>query len=226
MSDRDPHVRISGIIGMNCYLRTSDGNWYRRNPDFTVPEPIAGALLACLEDEDDQVRRRAADVLGQLGPKMARRVVPVLIRDLDTRHPTPVWIVRTLGEFGLEADQALPALRALADDTSRAGNLRFSAQKAVETIDKVSRTFQEETLPDLIAKLGDDDPEIRASAAAALARHGSRAKAAVPALARAIDDPDPKVQQAASAALGVIECLDSQHAAENEDDPSSTDLES
>ena len=61
---------------------------------------------------DDRVRRtRAAEVLGQLGQKMARRVVPVLIRDLDTGHPTPVWSVRTLGEFGLEADQALPALR-------------------------------------------------------------------------------------------------------------------
>ena len=162
-------------------------------------------MLARLEDEDDQVRRRAADVLGRLGQKMARRVVPLLIRDLDTRHPTPVWIVRTLGEFGLEADQALPALRALADDTSRRGALRFAAQKAVEAIDKVSRTFHEETLPDLIANLGDDDPEIRASAAAAPARHGSRAKAAVPALTRALDDPDPKVQRAASAALGVIE---------------------
>ncbi len=137
--------------------------------------------------------------------KMARRVVPVLIRDLVTRHPTPVWCVRTLGELGLEADQALPALRALADDTSRAGDLRFAAQKAVEAIDKVSRLFHEETLPDLIAKLGDDDPEIRASAAAAMARHGSRAKAAVPALARALDDPDPNVQRAASAALGVYE---------------------
>ena len=72
-----------------------------------------------------------------------------------------------LGEFGLEADQALPALRALADDTSRAGTLRFAAQKAVKAIDKVSRTFHEETLPDVIADLGDDNPEIRASAAAA-----------------------------------------------------------
>ena len=199
MSDRDPHVRISGIIAMNCYLRASDGNWYRRDPDFTVPEPIAEALLVRLEDADDQVRRRAAEVLGQLGQKMARRVVPLLIRDLDARHPTPVWTVRALGEFGLEADQALPALRALADDTSVTGALRFAAKKAVQAIDKVSRTFHEQTLPDLIANLGDDDPEIRASAATALARHGSRAKAAVPALTRALDDPDPKVQRAASA---------------------------
>ena len=83
MNDRDPQVRISGIIAMNCYLRTSDGNWYRRNADYTVPEPVAEALLAHLEDEDDQVRRRAADVLGGLGQKMARRVVPLLMRDLD-----------------------------------------------------------------------------------------------------------------------------------------------
>lgn len=205
MNDRDPLVRISGLIAMNCYLRTSDGSWYRRNADFTVPEPVAEALLARLADEDDQVRRRAADVLGGLGQKMARRVVPLLMRDLDAPLPTPVWIVRVLGEFGLEADQALPALRALADDTSRAGALRFAARKAVEAIDKVSRTFHEETLPDLIADLGDDHPEIRASAAAALARHGSRAKAAVPALTRALDDPDPEVQRAATAALGVIE---------------------
>jgi HEAT repeat protein len=205
MNDRDPQVRISGIIAMNCYLRTSDGNWYRRNADYTVPEPVAEALLARLEDEDDQVRRRAAEVLGVLGQKMARRVVPLLMRDLDAPRPTPVWIVQALGEFGLEADQALPALRALADDTSRAGDLRFAAQKAVEAIDKISRTFHEETLPDLIASFSDDDPEIRASTAAALARHGSRAKAAIPALTRALDDPDPKVQRAATTALGVVE---------------------
>jgi hypothetical protein len=205
MSDRDPHVRIWGIIAMNCYLRASDGNWYRHDPDFTVPEPIAEALLVRLEDEDDQVGRRAKEVLVLLGQKMARRVVPLLIRDLDARHPTPVWTVRALGEFGLEAEGARPALRALADDGSREGALRFAAQKAVEAIDKVSRTFHEETLPDLIVKLGDDDPEIRTSTAAALARHGSRAKAAVPALTRALDDPHPKVQRAALAALDVIE---------------------
>jgi HEAT repeat protein len=204
-NDRDPQVRISGLIAMNCYLRTSDGNWYRRSADFTVPEPVAEALLARLEDEDDHVRRRAADVLGQLGQKMARRVVPLLMRDLDAPQPTPVWIVRALGEFGLEADQALPALRALADDTSRAGALRFAAQKAVEAIDKVSRKFHEVALPDLITNLGDDDPEMRTIAAAVLARHGPRAKAAVPALKRALDDPDPNVQRAATAALGAIE---------------------
>ncbi len=205
MSDRDPHVRISGIIAVNCFLRASDGNWYRRNPDFTVPEPTAEALLVRLEDEDDQVRRRAAELLGRLGQKMARRVVPLLIRDLDARHPTPVWTVRALGGFGLEAEGARPALRALAADGSVEGAVRFAAQEAVEAIDKVSRTFHEHTLPDLIANLGDDVPEIRAATAAPLARHGSRAKAAVPAMTRALDDPDPKVQRAASAALGVIE---------------------
>lgn len=201
MNDRDPQVRISGIIAMNCYLRASDGNWYRRTADFTVPEPIAEALLVRLGDEDDRVRRRAAEVLGKAGRKMARHVVPLLMREMDAHRPTPVWLVQALEEFGLEAEPALPALRALADDTSRAGALRFAAQQAVATIDKVSRTFQVQTLPELIADLRDDDPDIRASAAAALAEHGTRAKAAVPDLIRALDDSEPKVRRAAAAAL-------------------------
>ena len=136
----------------------------------------------------DQVRQPGALLRLRLGQTLAL-AVQHQFGVIDQRHSV------RLGK----------GLRALADDTSRAGDLRFSAQKAVEAIDKVCHMFHAETLPDLIAKLGDDDPEIRASAAAAVARHGTRAKAAVPALARALDDPDPKVQQAASAALGVIE---------------------
>ena len=136
---------------------------------------------------------------------MVRRLVPLLIRDLDTRHPTPEWMVRTLGEIGLEAETARPALRALADDGSHDGALRFAAQRAVEAIDKASRTFYEKTLPDLIASLDDDDPEIRGTTAAELAWHGSRAKAAVPVLTRALDDPHSKVRQEATAALAAIE---------------------
>jgi HEAT repeat protein len=203
MSDHDPRVRTSGIVAINCYLRNSDGNWYRRAPDFTVPGPIAEQLLARLEDEDDQVRQRASDVLGRLGQKIARRAVPIVIRELDyPERPTPLWTVRALRDFGLEAEEALPTLRALAADVSLEGAVRHAAREAVDEIDKACRTFHEQTLPGLIADLGDDDPEVRAEAASALSQHGTRAKAAVPALNRALDDPHPKVRRAASAALG------------------------
>jgi HEAT repeat protein len=202
MSDPDPRVRMWGIAAINCYLRDSDGNWYRRDGDFEVPEPIAEALLARLEDQDDQVRHRAADVVGRTGQKMARRVAPLLIRNLgDPRPATQVWTAHALRDCGLEAEEARPALRTLADGAAE-GAVRFAAQEAVEVIDKASRKFHEQTLPDLIADLGDDDPEIRAAAAAALAQYGMRAKAAVPDLIRALDDPQPKVRRAASAALG------------------------
>ena len=184
MNDRDPQVRISGIIAMNCYLRTSDGNWYRRNADFTVPEPIAEAFWLAWTMRMTR-SAHGCRCPGPAGPEDGSPGCAVVDARPWRALPTPVWIVRAVGEFGLEADQALPALRALSDDTSRAVALRFAAQKAVQAIDKEARTFHEKTLPDLIANLGDDDSEIRASAAEALARHGSRAKAAVPALRRA-----------------------------------------
>jgi HEAT repeat protein len=71
-------------------------------------------------------------------------------------------------------------------------------------IEKACRTFDEESLPELIAELGSEEPSVRASAAAELAEHGSRAKAALPALIKVLDDPDPEVRRAASAALGAL----------------------
>jgi HEAT repeat protein len=202
MRDREPRVRMWGIVAINCYLRDSDANWYRRAPDYAIPEPIAEVLLARLDDEVDQVCRKAADVLGRTGWRIARRAVPLLIRNLaGPRSSTHVWTAHALRDFGLEAEEARPALRALADGAPE-GAVRIAAREAVEVIDKASRTFHEQTLPDLIADLGDDDAEIRAAAAEALATHGTRAKAAVPDLIRALDDPQPKVRRAASAALG------------------------
>jgi HEAT repeat protein len=100
-------------------------------------------------------------------------------------------------------EEARPALRALAD-TATKDAVRTAAQEAVEAIEKAIRTFHEQTLPDLIADLGHDEPEIRAATAAVLADHGPRAKAAVSTLVRLRDDPEPKVRRAASAALDAI----------------------
>ena len=185
MNDRDPKFRISGIIAMNCYLRSSDGSWYRRNADFTVAEPVEEALIARgLEDEDDQVR--AAELpkpRAGWAKKMARRVVPLLMRDLGAAVPTRRVDRPSSGRIRPRGRPRPARPPASADDTACAGALQFAAQKAVEAIDKLSRKFHDVTLPELIANLGDADPEIRELAAEELAGHGSRAKAAGPALA-------------------------------------------
>jgi HEAT repeat protein len=111
--------------------------------------------------------------------------------------------VGALRRFGIDAADARPALRALADGNGEP-RVRKAAQEALVAIDKACRTFDEESLPELIAGLGNEDPSVRASAAAELAEHGSRANAAVPALMKLLDDPDPEVRSSASAALDAL----------------------
>jgi len=192
MTDRDRMIRDRSIWFLYLHLRDSAG---------AIPEPIAKALCARLEDEDDHVCASAAQTMVRFGRRIGRGPVPLLIRKLaNPRSSTRVWAADALRGFRLEAEEALPALRALADDTSEE-YVRSAVREAVGVIDKASRTFHDQTLPDLIADLGNDNPDIRAAAAAALAEHGTRAKAAVPDLIKALDDPEPKVRRAASAAL-------------------------
>jgi len=53
----------------------------------------------------------------------------------------------------------------------------------------------------LVEKLSDPDPITRRNAAGALRLHGSRAVAAIPALARLLNDGDPRVREEAERAL-------------------------
>lgn len=53
----------------------------------------------------------------------------------------------------------------------------------------------------LIEKLKDRDPAIRRNAAGALRLHGTRAAAAIPALAELLTDEDPRVRGEAERAL-------------------------
>ena len=191
MTERDARVRNQGIIALNLYLRGST----------PVTEPIVHSLLARLDDEDDSIRCKAGQVLSRIGPRVASRAVPFLVRNLNVpRSAFRVLTVDALRNFGIDAADARPALRAVADGNGEQ-DLRKAAQEALVAIEKACRLFDEETLPELIADLGNEDPSIRGTSAAELAQHGSRAKAAVPALIKLLDDSNPKVRGAATAAL-------------------------
>ncbi|HEV3163681.1 MAG TPA: HEAT repeat domain-containing protein [Isosphaeraceae bacterium] len=191
MTEHDARVRKQGTLALNFYLRGST----------PVTEPIVQALLARLDDEDDSIRREAGQALSRIGRRVASRAVPLLIRNLKVpRSAFRVPTAHALRNFGIDAADARPALRALAKGNGDP-DFRKAAQEALVAIEKACRTFDEETLPELIAELGNEEPSIRASAAAELAQHGARTKAAVPALIKVLDDPSPKVRRAASAAL-------------------------
>jgi HEAT repeat protein len=191
MTEHDARVRNQGVIALNLYLRGSTA----------VTEPIVQALLARLDDEDDSIRIKAGQVLSGIGRSVASRTVPLLIRNLGVpRSAFRVPTAAALRKFSIDAADARPTLRALADGDGDLG-VRKAAQEALVAIEKACQTFEEESLPELIADLGNEEPSIRASAAEELAQHGSRAKAAVPALIKLLDDPTPEVRSAASAAL-------------------------
>jgi HEAT repeat protein len=194
MTEHETRVRHQGIIALALYLHGS----------APVTEPIVQALLARLDDEDDSIRGDAGQALSRIGRRVASRAMPLLIRNLEMpRSALGVVTADALGKFGIDAADARPALRALADGNGEP-RVRAAAQEALVAIEKACRTFDEETLPQLIADLGDKEPSIRALAAVELAEHGSRAKAAVQALIKVLDDPSLEVRRAASAALNAV----------------------
>ena len=194
MADHEARVCRQGLIALGLYLRGST----------PVTEPIVQALLVLLDDEDGYIRGNAGQALSRIGRRVASRAVPLLIRNLGVpRSAFRVSTADALGKFGIDAAEARPALRALADGNG-GPDVRKAAQEALVAIEKACRTFDEESLPELIAELGSEEPSVRASAAAELAEHGSRAKASVRALIKVLDDPDPEARWAASAALDAL----------------------
>jgi HEAT repeat protein len=194
MADHEARVRRHGLIVVNLCL-------HGLTP---VTEPFVKALLVLLDDEDDDIRGNAGQALSRIGPRVASRAVPLLIRNLGVpRSALRVSTAGALGKFGVDAADARPALRALADGNG-GPDVRKAAQKALVAIEKACRTFDEESLPELIAELGSEKPSVRASAAVELAQHGSRAKPAVPALIKVLADPIPEVSEAARAALDAL----------------------
>jgi len=138
---------------------------------------IVDALIVLLDDPDTQVRWAAAWALGTF-PRdeehRQQRALPALraiVRDRSTRMREDAWIRVADGSLENELDQ----------HTARNADgekLRIAAIQAIGAFgaDAVS------AVPDLLAALKDDDPEVRWFAARAIGAVGPRAREAVPAL--------------------------------------------
>jgi HEAT repeat protein len=161
-------------------------------------------VIEALGDPDAQVRLAAACFLGWRGSyKRSPTLVPALGRALtDPDAQVREWSARSLGYLGLDAEAALPALRALGKD-QRMG-VREQAAAAISAIEKSALTFRSTTLPQAIADLDDPDPITRALAAGRIEDLGSRASDAVPSLVRCLADREADVRLAAAKALGQI----------------------
>ena len=149
-------------------------------------------LVARLEEESQVIRRNVCYALSAIG---APAVAP-LIHALEAKN----WWTRdsaaeVLGDMGLNAQEAVPALtRAVRDES---GAVRSHAAEALGTTGQLSPT----AVPALITALRDSKEIVRRSAAFALAQLGPHAKDAVHVLQNVLFDTNRYVRGDAVHAL-------------------------
>jgi HEAT repeat protein len=188
--DKELHVRATAVNGLGSLAALS-----------RIDEP---RVIQALDDPISLVRSNAAAALRWNRPgKRSQDLLPALVRalsdaDVQVRRAS----AGTLGDLGIEAEAALPALRASTNDPEE--SVRYAATDAVEAIEKAARTLREITLPGAIAELGDADPIVRALAASRLEVLGPRASEAIPALVVCLSDPEAEVRRASAVALSQL----------------------
>ena len=206
--------------------------WLTSSPilaqDNTNDDPLVGdkrlsAWKTLLIDEHVNVRRQAAESLGEIGPK-AKPTVPALIERLtDSRSVVRNRAADALGEIGLAAIPALLKTLAANDAVLRRRTARaigntgaedatvVSALKALEDEESGVRFSASQALgkmpaaaPSLVTVLESGAPTARYWATVALGRIGVRSDPVLPALINALNDGDKNVRAGAASALGKI----------------------
>lgn len=150
---------------------------------------VIAALANALEDPASNVRHNAAMALRTAGA-LALPAVPALTRCLHD----PVGYVRRAADA---------ALREVSPERGWSPWDR-DPKLAKETERSIARMKKREHLPQLIALLRADNPDLRDAAALALGKLGSAAAPATAALIRALGDSSLSVCDDAAAALGAI----------------------
>ncbi|MEO8450269.1 MAG: HEAT repeat domain-containing protein [Gemmatimonadota bacterium] len=150
----------------------------------TTHAAIIAALIEALKDEDVQVRRAAAQSLGN---REDRRAVPALaqaLKDPDTE--VRMHAIEALASF--EDPRAIDGLIAALRDES--AEVREHAAEGLSHFDKEPRAADA-----LASRLDDSSPEVRAKVAQALVEfHDNRA---IPALMKSLSDRDAETRQQA-----------------------------
>ncbi len=158
-----------------------------------VQQSIAG-----LSDRDWQVRRSAAESLGDSGStdKAVVAVLTTALKDPDSRVRRSA--ADALGNIGEKARSAIPALVEVLDDIDP--SVVAAAARATGQMGKrASRATG-----DLTALLDHDDARVREAASVSLGNLGRRASKSAFDLNGRLSDPDPAVRAAAAVSLGQL----------------------
>jgi HEAT repeat protein len=165
---------------------------------YSPTEKIIQALIEALKDKDPGVVKKAAEALGDIGPR-AKAAVPTLIESLkDENKVVRQGTAEALGRIGPSAKAAVPTLIESLKDENK--GVRWRASEALGKIGPEAKA----AVPALTEALKDENEGVRQGTAEALGKIGSEAKDAVPALIEALKDENEVVRQRAAEALGKI----------------------
>jgi hypothetical protein len=149
----------------------------------------AAALIGLLDDTLHGVR----NVVAYHGPLQRNEKLNAAIVAAATGGKRPAmltWAIRGFARVG-----ALP-------ETLRAAGLESDEPRTrAATAEALRRGPKAQTVPNLLALLADDNPQVRAAAAGSLAAAKARSRRAVGALVIALDRPDESTRQRVAAAL-------------------------
>ena len=186
LRDDDGYVRL--IAALSLWQVAED----------TAGIPVATEVL--LKVNDHEWRRRAVDLLRQMGPA-AKTAIPALAQGLqNTKAATRAAAADALGNLGPEAKSAADALAAALNDKEE--EVRVRAAGALWQINGDTAA----TVPVLLQLLGSKEKDTRLGAVHLLGQIGVGAKRAIPALTALVNDnnEDADVHQAAGAAVKAI----------------------
>jgi HEAT repeat protein len=163
-------------------------------------EPACSALMQFLKNKDGGIERAyAATALGNIHahPETA---VPALSEIVAAAEDLPVvreLSARALGDFGAQAQAALPVLIQAIQKEKK--ELREAAIAALKNIPATPRD-----VPALTTMLADDITGARLAAAKSIVGAGSEAEGAIPALIKLLQDSNSDVKLASVQALAAM----------------------
>jgi NLR family CARD domain-containing protein 3 len=157
---------------------------------------VVNALVKKLEDEDEDVRRHAAEALGDQ-ENLPKEVVTALVKKLEDKdEDVRSSAACVLGKQRNLPKEAITALVKKLEDEDE--DVRNSGVSALGK----QRNLPKEVVTALVEKLEHEDEDVRNSAAEALGRQGNLPKEAVTALVKKLEHKEGDVRRYAAEVLG------------------------
>jgi len=123
----------------------------RHHGDYLIP-----GLIELLADEDADVRELAVDLLNEIRPRPVAAVPALLARLNDPERLVQLAILNCIGDFGGAAAAAIPHLEPWLDYQDE-----YLRLLAMTTIMRINLARIDEFLPEVIAALSSDNPNVR-----------------------------------------------------------------